>query len=115
MNAIGAMDRAQGEIRALTGRSRVDPSESTLVWGSDQPAGDYAFVRIRDEGGGMDPDTEERAFEPFFSTHHKDRGVGLPTVLAVARAHGALIALENERGVGCEVTIYFPLDRDEAD
>jgi signal transduction histidine kinase len=115
MNAIAAMDRVQGEIRTLTGRSRVDPSDASLVWGSDQPPGDYAFVRIRDEGGGMDPETEERAFEPFFSTHQKDRGVGLPTVLAIARAHGGLIALENERGVGCEVTIYFPLDREEAD
>jgi signal transduction histidine kinase len=115
MNAIDAMDEAQGEIQVWTGLARLDPSEATLVWGSDQPAGDYAYVRIRDEGGGMDPETEERAFEPFFSTRHKERGVGLPTVLGIARAHGAPISLENERGVGCEVTIYFPLDRGETD
>jgi two-component system cell cycle sensor histidine kinase/response regulator CckA len=110
MNAIDAMTRRHGEIRVETGLSRLDPADVPLVWGADQPIGDYAYVRIRDEGGGMSPETEERIFEPFFSTRHKDRGSGLPTVLGIARAHDAPIAFENEPGRGCEVTIYFPLD-----
>jgi len=112
-NSIEAMTDGRGELRVETGLRRLDPAEMTLVWGNQQPVGDYAFVRIQDEGGGVSPEAEERIFEPFFSTRHKDRGAGLPTVLGIARAHGAPIAFENTYGRGCAVTLYFPLERDE--
>jgi len=111
MNAIEAMADTDGEIRVRTGARWLDPANTALVWGDDQPAGEFALVQVRDEGGGMDPETEERAFEPFFSTRQKDRGAGLPTVLGIARAHGAPVALLSEYGRGCEVTLYFPLER----
>src|SRR5262245_2535700 len=111
MNAIDAMAQASGEIRVSLGRGWLDPAGARLVWGADQPVGDYAYVRVRDEGGGMDRETEERAFEPFLSKRPEDRGADLPTALGIARAHHAPVALENEHGRGCEVTIYFPLDR----
>jgi signal transduction histidine kinase len=111
MHAIDAMAHASGEIRVETGPCWLDPGGARLVWGADQPAGDYAYVRIRDEGGGLDRETEERAFEPYLSKRPEERGTGLPTALGIARAHHAPLALENESGLGCEVTIYFPLDR----
>jgi signal transduction histidine kinase len=113
MNAIDAMAHASGEIRVETASCWLDPSAGRLVWGADQPAGDYAYVRICDEGGGMDRETEERVFEPYLSKRPEDRSAGLPTALGIARAHHAPLALENERGRGCEVTIYFPLERSE--
>lgn len=112
MNATESMTDADGAIRVWTGMRHVDPAREALVWGVDQPPGDFTYVRIRDEGGGMDREIEERAFEPYFSTREKDRGVGLPTVLGIARAHGALVELENEPGAGCTFTLYFPLERD---
>jgi signal transduction histidine kinase len=112
VNATEATARAGGEVRVSTGERYVDPSETTgLVFGHEQPPGDFAFVEIRDEGGGMSSDTEERAFEPFFSTWGKDRGNGLSTVLGIARAHDAPIALVNEPGRGCTFALYFPLAR----
>lgn len=121
MNAIDATSDRQvddwpqptGEILVSTGARELDPAtEQHLVYGTDQPAGSFAYVRIRDNGGGMDPATEERAFEPFFSTRDKERGNGLPTVLGIARAHAGLVELRNEYGRGCEFTLYFPLDCD---
>jgi signal transduction histidine kinase len=109
-NAIEAMGRERGEIQVEVGLRRIDPAEMALVWGSDQPVGDYACVRVRDEGGGMSPEIEERIFEPFFSTRHKERGVGLAMVLGIARAHGAPLAFDNDFGRGCTVTVYFPLE-----
>lgn len=111
-NAIESMADTGGAIRVWTGLRRIDPARESLVWGADQPAGEFAFVRIRDEGGGMEREIEERAFEPYFSTREKDRGVGLSTVLGIARAHGALVELVNEPGTGCTFTLYFPLERD---
>jgi signal transduction histidine kinase len=113
-NALEAMAASRGEIRVWTGARRIDPSQLTLVSGGDEPVGDYAYVRILDAGGGMDPETEERAFEPFFSTRGKDRGVGLPTALGIARAHRALVMFQNVHGRGCDVTLLFPMHRDES-
>ena len=109
-NAIEATARAGGEVRVTAGARHVDPAQLTgLVTGREEPAGDFAWVEIRDEGGGMSSEIEERAFEPFFSTRGKDRGNGLSAVLGIARAHGAPVALVNEAGRGCTFTLYFPL------
>ena len=109
-NAIEATARAGGEVRVTAGARHVDPAQLTgLVTGREEPAGDFAWVEIRDEGGGMSSEIEERAFEPFFSTRGKDRGNGLSTVLGIARAHAAPVALVNEPGRGCTFTLYFPL------
>jgi len=110
MNAIEATAAAGGEVRVSAGAQRLDPSRVPgLVSGREEPPGDFACVEIRDEGGGMSSETEERAFEPFFSTRGKDRGNGLSAVLGIARAHGAPVALVNEPGRGCTFTLYFPL------
>ena len=114
VNAMEAIGDADGEIQVETGTRWADPSALALVWGSDRAAQDYAFVRVRDTGGGMTPVAEERAFEPFYSTRAKDRGAGLPAVLGIVRAHDGLIELANRQGHGCEITLYFPLDREGA-
>jgi len=109
INAIEAMADDGGRIVVRTGARYVDPARvEDLLWGSDRPMGDFAFVSVEDEGGGMDSDTAERAFEPYFSTRSKDRGHGLPTVLGIVRAHDGLVALENAMGRGCTFTLYFP-------
>jgi signal transduction histidine kinase len=109
-NAMEATARTGGEVRVATGAQRLEPARLPgLVSGREEPAGDFAFVEIRDEGGGMSTETEERAFEPYFSTRGKDRGTGLSAVLGIARAHGAPVALVNEPGRGCTFTLYFPL------
>lgn len=109
-NAVEATAECGGRVEVSTGVERVDPSTlEPLVWGRDEPPGDFAYVRVRDEGGGMDEETEERAFEPFFSTRHKDRGSGLSAVLGIARAHDALLALHNDSGKGCSFALYLRL------
>ena len=110
VNACDALHERGGEIRIATGRSWLEPARADhLVLGRDRPAADYASLRVADTGVGMDPDTQERIFEPYFSTKGKQRGIGLSTVFGVARSHGALIALESQVGRGTVFTIYFPL------
>ena len=109
VNARDALDERGGEIAIGTGRSWLEPARAEhLVLGRDRPAADYAFLRVADTGAGMDPETQERIFEPYFSTKGKQRGIGLSTVFGIARSHGALIALESRIGKGTTFTIYFP-------
>jgi signal transduction histidine kinase len=46
--------------------------------------GPHASLLVRDDGRGMDEETKERAFEPFFSTKKKGTGLGLATVFRVS-------------------------------
>jgi len=111
MNALESMPEAGGVVSVRTGSVRLDPTRMEhLVHGRDEPPGDFACIRIADQGGGMTADVEERAFEPYFSTRHKDRGNGLPTVLGIVRAHDALLELDNRPGHGCTLTLYLPLN-----
>lgn len=110
VNAIEASSEAGGTIVVVAGARWLDPARTDdLVCGADRPPGEFAFVSVRDSAGGMEAETVERAFEPWFSTRGKDRGHGLSTVLGIARAHEALIELENVEGRGCTLTLYFPL------
>ena len=112
INAVEAAPVDDRQIEVVAGVDHIDPAQiRDLVCGAEQPPGDYAYVEIGDESGGMDPDVAERAFEPFFSTREKNRGNGLATVLGVARAHEAAIGLYNDPGWGCTFVVYLPLSR----
>jgi signal transduction histidine kinase len=110
VNARDALGEAGGEIRLSTFRARIDPLHAEhLVLGGERPAGVYASLRVADNGSGIDPEVQERIFEPFFSTKGKQRGLGLAIVFGVARAHGALLQLETHPGRGTSFTVSLPL------
>jgi signal transduction histidine kinase len=113
INAVEATQGGSREIEVVAAVDHIDPAQiSDLVCGAEQPPGDYVYVEIRDEAGGMDLEIQERALEPLFSTKEKNRGSGLSTVLGIARSHGAALGLSNDPGWGCTFTLYFPLHHD---
>jgi signal transduction histidine kinase len=108
VNAREVLQDRGGVIRVSTGTTRVDPAACRgLVLGSDRPPGLYVFVLVVDDGPGIDLDAQERIFEPFVSSKGKHRGIGLSTVLGIARAHGALLQLESAPGRGTTFGIYL--------
>ena len=74
----------------------------------DCPAGNYVFVRVSDTGPGIDPERRSRIFDPFFSTKKSSRGLGLATVLSVARAHGGTIRVTSRPREGATFELLFP-------
>ena len=108
VNAREALQDRGGVIRVSTGRVFVDPAACRgLVLGGDSQRGLYAFVRVTDDGPGIDLDAQERIFEPFVSSKGKHRGIGLSTVFGIARAHHALLQLESAPGRGASFGIYL--------
>jgi hypothetical protein len=75
-------------------------------------AGSYVCLRVSDTGAGMNQETLDRAFEPFFSTKPKDKGtgLGLATVYGIVSQTGGLIELQSEVGAGTTVMILLPSD-----
>jgi signal transduction histidine kinase len=108
VNAREALQDRGGVIRVSTGTAEVDPATCRgLVVGSERPPGVYGFVLVTDDGPGIDRETQERIFEPFVSTKGKHHGIGLSTVLGIARAHHALLQLESIPGRGTTFGIYL--------
>ena len=108
VNAREVLQDRSGVIRVSTGTMPVDPVACRgLVLGAERPPGIYAFVSVADDGPGIDLDTQERIFEPFVSSKGKHRGIGLSTVLGIARAHRALLQLESAPGRGTTFAIYL--------
>jgi signal transduction histidine kinase len=75
-----------------------------------------AEIAIRDEGGGMDDETRERAFEQFYRAADARRlapdgsGVGLYAARGLVRAMGGEVSLVSELGSGTTVTVSLPAE-----
>ncbi|PDW03128.1 histidine kinase N-terminal 7TM domain-containing protein [Candidatus Viridilinea mediisalina] len=109
-NAAEALGKAGGTITFSTG---VDSySAAALVDNRVERkinAGTFIYLRITDDGSGMDAATSERMFEPFFTTKEYGRGIGLATVMGVMRSHHGAILVESSPGVGSSLTLLFPV------
>ena len=110
-NSIEALRDASGQVRVRAGEVDVDPEALRFYYLGDQvAAGRYAFIEVVDSGCGMDADTQLRMFEPFFSTKFAGRGLGLPAVLGIVRAHGGTLNIYSEPERGTRVRVLLPLE-----
>jgi signal transduction histidine kinase len=71
---------------------------------------------VTDEGPGIAVDDQARLFERFFvgSSDRSGRGgagIGLPTALAIAQAHGGTIEVDSELGRGSAFHLVVPADQ----
>jgi len=71
-------------------------------------AGSEVWLRIRDNGPGIDPETRRKVFDPFFSTKEKGTGLGLALSKKVVDAHGGTLEVDSTSETGTEFLLVIP-------
>jgi PAS domain S-box-containing protein len=71
--------------------------------------GDFAIIRVRDNGLGLTEEDRQRVFEPFFSKKTGGTGLGLYVTHSIIERHGGYIAVDSEYGVGTTFAVYLPV------
>jgi signal transduction histidine kinase len=73
--------------------------------------GEWAILKITDNGSGMSEETQSRVFEPFFTTKKvgEGTGLGLSTVLGIIENHNGFIDFKSLPGQGTTFTVILPV------
>ena len=108
-NAAESNADAVVHIEVATGSIHLDRMEKAPADLADElPAGRYLFLRVKDDGQGMDAETARQMFDPFFTTKARGRGLGLSALTGIVRAHGGAVQVDTEPGRGTTVQVLLP-------
>jgi PAS domain S-box-containing protein len=108
-NAAHAIGTIPGRVTVAL--DTVTLSESASTGMGAMPPGSYARMAVSDTGCGMDARTQQRIFEPFYTTKGvgEGTGLGLSVVHGIVANHRGRISVDSEVGRGTTFTILLPL------
>lgn len=99
------------------GVEKGDPSIEIITAAETVESTTYAVIRIKDNGPGIRKEDRDKVFDPFFTTKEVGQGVGLGMSLSqgIIRDHQGRIDIASRVGEGTTVSIFLPLDSEQAD
>ncbi len=108
----------QALVNLISNAVRHTPRPAGPVVVTVLEEGGQTHWSVRDEGPGIPHEDRARLFERFFVGRsdvgtREGVGLGLPTALAIAQAHGGGIAVDSQPGDGSTFTLWVPTDGPE--
>jgi len=99
-----------GQVTLATESAHLDEA-TCRTYPHDIHPGAYVRITIADTGVGMDAETRQHAFEPFYTTRPfgAGDGLGLASVYGFVRRQRGAIYVVSEPQAGTEVQVYLPL------
>jgi two-component system nitrogen regulation sensor histidine kinase NtrY len=90
-------------VEAIGGRGQIEVRVSSEK--------DALTIEISDSGLGMDQQTLNRIFEPYYSTKEVGTGLGLTIAKKIVEDHEGKITAASKKDVGTKITISLPRQR----
>jgi signal transduction histidine kinase len=97
-NALDALD------------ARPSPPPRIDVEAGRNLAGSEIWLRVRDNGPGIERERLDKIWTPFHTSKSQGTGLGLPIARKIAESHGGSIEVESEPGKGTEFRVTLPRD-----
>ncbi len=106
-NAVYAMDNT-GVLEIKVSQLKID--DQVKSFDKKLCAGSYIKLSVKDNGIGISKETQEKIFDPYFTTKEigKGTGMGLSVVHGIVNGHDGEISIQSEVGKGTCVNIIFP-------
>ncbi|MBU2691758.1 MAG: response regulator [Candidatus Eisenbacteria bacterium] len=107
-NALHAMIENGGQLSISLENIFGGSAVENPVGGAEKDR--WVKLTVSDTGVGMDPNVQERVFDPFYTTKKVNvgAGMGLATVHGIVESMGGKIRLDSAPGKGTTFTILFP-------
>jgi signal transduction histidine kinase len=83
VNGIEAMEKNKGVLKLNTRKE-----------------GDKCIIEIEDNGSGMDEDTVQKLFDPYFTNKSNGNGLGLTNTQNIIMSHRGKISVQSKQGEG---------------
>lgn len=114
-NAYHAMEYQDG-ILEISLKEKQVTSSKPLEHQAMEP-GIYARLSVKDNGSGIDEETLEKIFDPYFTTKDigKGTGMGLSIVHGIVKSNNGHITVKSQPGQGTVFKIYFPIIKKAAE
>jgi len=74
----------------------------------DSPTNRNIVIEVEDDGPGIDPNTLDRIFDPYFTTKDDGHGLGLATARSIIERHGGSLTAQSTLGEGATFRISLP-------
>lgn len=98
VNAIEATEKGKGTIQIRTQRQ-----------------GEKYTIEIKDNGTGMDTETQQKLFEPYFTSKIKGNGLGLTNTQNIILNHKGNITVRSKKGAGSSFCITLNVNANNPD
>ncbi len=113
---VNARDATNGTGIIVISTGACEVTEQDRARNPEARVGAHLWLSVRDTGCGIPPEVLPRIFEPFFTTKAAGHGtgLGLSTVIGIARQHEGWVEVESEVGNGSLFRVFLPLASEDA-
>jgi two-component system sensor histidine kinase EvgS len=107
---INARDAIGDVGRVIIDTANIQLDEAYCKTHGDYIPGDYVVLSVSDDGCGMDKETRDNVFEPFYTTKDlgKGTGLGLATVYGIVKQNKGFVTVYSEPDQGSTFRIFIP-------